>query len=204
MDETSHNQQRRGRGRPRSETAESHTAILEAVYELLQERSVRDLTMEAVARQAGVGKPTLYKWWPTKAALVMALLQERLASAPAPPAADTAEGAIRSSVRLLIGLFNGPFGRIMADLIAEGQSEPALLRELYERHISERRAETVAEVERGKAAGEFAADTDPELLVDAIFGAIYYRLLLRSAPLTGAFGEQIVDQVLRGVRPGGI
>ena len=61
------------------EAAESHAAILDAVYELLQERSVRDLTMEAVAKRAGVGKPTLYKWWPTKAALVLAMFRERIA-----------------------------------------------------------------------------------------------------------------------------
>ena len=66
-------------GRPRSEAAASHARILDAVHALLQETSVRDLTMEAVARRAGVGKPTLYKWWPTKAALVLAMFHERLA-----------------------------------------------------------------------------------------------------------------------------
>jgi len=76
------------RGRPPIEAAESHAAISDAVYELLQERSVRDLTMEAVAKRAGVGKPTLYKWWPTKAALVLAMFRERIAVAlPAPSVA---------------------------------------------------------------------------------------------------------------------
>ena len=69
---------RRSRGRPPGTTAESHALILDAVYELLQERSVRDLTIEAVAKRAKVGKPTIYKWWPTKADLVMAMLLERL------------------------------------------------------------------------------------------------------------------------------
>ena len=66
------------RGRPPSEAAESHAAILDAVYELLQEGSVRDLTMEAVAKRAKVGRPTLYKWWPSKSALVFAMFHERL------------------------------------------------------------------------------------------------------------------------------
>ncbi len=191
---------RRGRGRPRSETAESHGAILDAVYALLQERSVRDLTMEAVAKKAGVGKPTLYKWWPTKAALVLAMLQQRFVSGREPATAGTAEAAIRATVREFIGVFNGPYGKVMAELIAEGQSDPGVLRELYDRHIGARRAETVADVERGKATGEFVADTDPELLIDAIFGALYYRLLLRSAPLTEQFGDRVIEQVLRGVR----
>lgn len=200
MTDLPHNQQRRGRGRPRRATAEAHSAILNAMYELLQERSVRDVTMEAVAKKAGVGKPTLYKWWPTKAGLVMAVLQERVVNGLEPPTLGTAEATIRSTVRGLIGAFNGFFGKVMADLIAEGQSEPAVLQKLYDRHIGPRRAETVAAVERSKATGEFVADTDPEVVIDTIFGAIYYRLLLRSAPLTEEFGEQVVDQVLRGVR----
>ena len=64
------------RGRPPSEMAASHDIIMDAVYALLEEKSVRDLTIEAVAKRAGVGKPTLYKWWPTKATLVLAMLCE--------------------------------------------------------------------------------------------------------------------------------
>ncbi len=192
-------------GRPRRGSAASHAKILDAVHGLLREGSVRDLTMEAVARRAGVGKPTLYKWWPSKGALVMAMFHERL-DPPPPPAggpgrASTAERAIRGKVRRLVGAFNGLFGRVMADLIAEGQSDPAVARDLYDRHVAPRRAATVADVERGKAAGEFAADADAELLVDAIFAPFYYRLLLRSAPLTERYAEALVTQVLRGVRP---
>lgn len=200
MTDMHHNSPRSRRGRPRRATAESHTVILDAVYDLLQGRSVRDLTMEAVAKQAGVGKPTLYKWWPTKAALVMAMLHHRFGGGPEQVAVDTAEAAIRQTVHWLIGAFNGQYGKVMADLIAEGQSEPAVLQELYNEHIRHARAETIAAIERDKAKGTLTADTDPDLLVDAIFGAIYYRLLLRSAPLTDQFGNQVIDQVFRGVR----
>jgi AcrR family transcriptional regulator len=189
------------RGRPRSEAAESHAAILDAVYELLQEGSARDLTMEAVAKRAKVGRPTLYKWWPSKSALVFAMFHERIAgNAPSIPT-GTAEEVIRGKVRGLIRELNGLFGKVMADLIAEGQSEPAILRDLYEQHMRLRRASSVADVERGKAAGEFAADIDPELLIDAIFSPIFIRLLLRYAPLTERYGDELLDQVLRGVRP---
>jgi hypothetical protein len=62
------------------------------------------------------------------------------------------------------------------------------------------RAATVADVERGKADGEFAPNTDPELLIDAIFSPVFFRLLLRHAPLTQRYGDELVDQVLGGVR----
>ncbi len=188
------------RGRPYSETAKSHAAIMDAVYNLLQEKSARDLTLEEVAERAKVGRPTLYKWWPSKAALVFAMFHERLDETSKPPVGKTAEQSVRLKVQHLIREFNGLFGKVMADLIAEGQSEPAVLRELYEQHISLRRASTVADVERGKANGEFRADANPELLIDAIFGPIYFCLLLRHMPLTENYGEELVDQVLRGVR----
>jgi hypothetical protein len=88
----------------------------------------------------------------------------------------------------------------MADLIAEAQSDPAIMKELYDRHISLRRASSIADIERGKKAGEFREDVDSELLVDSIFAPLYYRMLLRQMPLTQQYGDQLIDQVLKGVR----
>src|SRR2546427_8631108 len=190
------------KGRPPSEMAASHDAIMDAVYALLQKKSVRDLTMEEVAKRAKVGKPTLYKWWPTKATLVLAMLCERMAPSLAMPTVLTAEESLRLRVRRLIDAFNGPFGKIVAGLIAEGQSEPAILQEFFNRWVSPRRNATIADLQRGKNAGELRSETEPELLNDAIFGAIYYRLLLRSGPLTRRFGEELVEHVLRGQRAG--
>jgi len=190
------------KGRPPSEMAASHAAIMDAVYALLQETSVRDLTMEAVAQRARVGKPTLYKWWPTKATLVLAMLCERMAPNLAMPTVLTAEESLRLRVRRLIDAFNGPFGKIVAGLIAEGQSEPAIRQEFFDRLVGPRRTATIADLQRGKNAGELQSDTDPDLLNDAIFGAIYYRFLLRAGPLTRRFGEELVEQVIRRHRSG--
>src|SRR5580692_628338 len=107
------------RGRPPSDAAESHAAILDAVYELLQEGSARDLTLEAVAKRAKVGRPTLYKWWPSKSALLFALFHERLDRNDAIPMTGTAEEVIRGKVRRLIRELNGLFGKVLVDLIAE-------------------------------------------------------------------------------------
>src|SRR6184192_4097255 len=190
------------KGRPPSEMAASHAAIIDAVYALLQEKSVRDLTMEEVARRARVGKPTLYKWWPTKATLVLAMLCERMAPNLEKPTGLSAEESLRLRARRLIDAFSGPFGKIVAGLIAEGQSEPAVLQEFFDRWVSPRRNATIADLQRGKDAGELRSETEPELLNDAIFGAIYYRMLLSSGPLTRRFGEDLVEQVIRGHRSG--
>src|SRR6201984_1392106 len=90
------------KGRPPSEMAASHAAIMDAVYTLLQENSVRDLTIEDVAKRARVGKPTLYKWWSTKATLVLAMLCERMAPNLEKPTALTAEKSLRLRVRRVI------------------------------------------------------------------------------------------------------
>jgi AcrR family transcriptional regulator len=190
------------KGRPPSEMAASHAAIMDAVYALLQEKSVRNLTMEEVAKRARVGKPTLYKWWPTKATLVLAMLCERMAPNLEKPTVLTAEESLRFRVRRLIGAFNGRFGKIVSGLIAEGQSEPAIRQAFFDRWVSPRRTATIADLQRGKNTGELRSDTEPDLLNDAIFGAIYYRFLLRSAPLTRRFGEELVEQVIRGYRSG--
>jgi AcrR family transcriptional regulator len=188
------------KGRPPREMAASHAAIMDAVYALLQKKSVRDLTMEEVAKRAKVGKPTLYKWWPTKPTLVLAMLCERMAPNLEKPTVLTAEASLRLRVRRLIDAFNGPFGKIVAGLIAEGQNEFAIREAFFERWVSPRRAATIADLQRGKNAGELRSDTEPDLLNDAIFGAIYYRFLLGSGPLTKRFGEELVEQAIRGHR----
>jgi AcrR family transcriptional regulator len=188
-------------GRPKSEAADSHDAILDAVYALLQETSVRQLTMEAVAKRAGVGKPTLYKWWPSKGALVFAMFHERMASTTPPTSTNlTFEEAIRARVVRLIAEFRGVFGKVMAELIAEGQSDPAVLQELFDRHIAIRRGQVVADIERAKANKELRSEVNAELLVDQIFGPIYYRLVLRLRPFDMAWGEALIDQVFAGAR----
>ena len=124
----------------------------------------------------------------------------KASDAPASSVAATAEEALRSRVKHLIAQCNGLFGKVVADLIAEGQADPSILKELYESHIRPRRASTVADIERGMASGELVAGTDPELLMDAIFAPIYIRLLLRHTALTQVYGKRLIDQALLGTK----
>jgi AcrR family transcriptional regulator len=192
------------KGRPPSDRATSHAVIMDAVYSLLQKKSIRDLTMEEVAKRAKVGKPTLYKWWSTKAALVLAMLCERMAPTLEKPSDLTAEESLQFRVRTLIDAFGGPFGKIVAGLIAEGQSDPAIRQAFFDRWVSPRRAATIADLQRGKNTGELRSDTEPDLLNDAIFGAIYYRFLLGLTPFSKRFGEELVEQAIRGNRAGNL
>ena len=190
----------RRRGRPSAAAAVAHDRVIEAVFGFLQERPLRELTMDAVAKRAGVGKPTLYRWWPTRNALVLAMVSERLVlDGEASPHAS-AEVKLRSRVERIVSQYGGTFGRIMAGLIGESQSDPEFRRELFDSQIRLRRQATIAEIEHGKNEGEFRADLDAGLLVDLVFGAIYYRLLLGSAPLDAEFSQRLVELVLLGAR----
>lgn len=182
-------------GRPPSTSAAAHDVILTAVYELLQTTTVRDLTIEAVARHAKVGKPTIYRWWKSKTALVLAMFDERVVPELDVPHPASLEASIREKVQRLISVFNGFAGKVIAGLIAEGQSEPEILRELNAGYINRRREETIADIRKAQAAGAFPDERDPELVVDAIFGSIYFQLLVKQRPLTPAYGKALMDHI---------
>jgi len=194
---------RTARGRPPASAATAHDAILDAVHALLQRKSVRDLTIEEVAKRAGVGKPTIYRWWPSKAALVMDMFEERVAPQFRVSDAGTAEATIRRHVTLLIRLLNGFFGKVSAEIIAEAQSDPDVLREYRRRYVLKRRAVSHSVIQRGKASGELREDMDAELLIDMVYAPIYYRLLVGHEKLDQRFGDALVDCVMASAKSHG-
>ncbi len=187
-------------GRPKSTAASAHGAILSAVFDLLQTVPVRDLTIEGVARQAGVGKPTLYKWWGTKGDLILAMLNERVTATLDPPGGLSLEDSVRYKARRLVDAFNGFFGTVLAGLIAEAQSDVELRRKINERYILPRRAGTIADIRRAQAEGRLSALADPDILVDQVFGSIYFHMLTRVRPLTHDYADQLVDAAFAGLR----
>src|SRR5262249_31991711 len=109
----------RGPGRPRSESARE--AVLAGTVRLVEEGGYGALTMEAIARRAGVSKQTTSRWWPAKAEVVLEALDE-LSSAIAPaPRGDSLESELRPFLRRTVGGARGPRGRLLAGLMAEAQ-----------------------------------------------------------------------------------
>jgi AcrR family transcriptional regulator len=189
------------RGRRRSDR--SHQAIITATQELLVERGYRALTIEGVAARAGVGKQTIYRWWPSRAALVLEaylLGSDRVQF----PSADS--GSTREDVRALITwladvLAEPTGGRVVAGLIGDLQHDPDLAEGFHQDVVPARRQAMLAALERGRERGEIRADADIELAVDALHGAVFYRLLLSGQPLDAAFAGRLADQILDGLAP---
>jgi AcrR family transcriptional regulator len=186
------------RGRRRSER--SHEAILAATRELLVERSYRELTIEGIAARAGVGKQTIYRWWPSKAALVLeAYLTGAEAVSPPEEQATT-----REDVRVLLGwliavLAQPTGGHVVAGLVGDLQHDADLAEGFHRDVVPARREAMLAALERGRERGEISADADLELAVDALHGAVFYRLLLSGEPLDAAFADSLAAQTLSGL-----
>jgi AcrR family transcriptional regulator len=187
---------RRMPGRPRSE--DSRKAILRSTLKLLQETGFPDLSIEAIAADADVGKATVYRWWPNKAALVADAFSSSADEELRFP--DT--GSVRSDVSIqmkrLVRVLRGRRGRIVAALIGGGQSDPELIEAFRDRFMMPRRQEAYGILRRGIARGELPKELDLDLALDTLYGALYMRFLIRQTGLTEEYVDEVVSLVLDG------
>jgi AcrR family transcriptional regulator len=184
----------RRRGRPRS--PETHRAIIEATLELLEGQGYEATTIEGVAARAGVGKQTIYRWWPTRAALVMEAYEARVLTRTLEP--DT--GSLRRDVCLALPHIAGVFrttgaAGIVTRLAAESHQDRDL-REAFQRFMENRRAMMRRILQRGRDRGELAPEADLELLIDLLYGPLLFRALISGGPLDPAQVDSLTDAVL--------
>jgi AcrR family transcriptional regulator len=185
-------------GRPRD--ARRDEEILEAVLRLLEHTSYSELTIAAIARSAGVGKPTLYLRWPSKAAVVAEAVVRVLSADPFPDRGDVRSDLV-AGLRDMIHLFNTTgAGRVLPGLVADLHDDPDLLAAFSERYFLPRRRSARAALERGVARGELAEELDLELIVDLLVGPVYYRLLARGEKIEIS-AEDLTTAVLRAAAP---
>lgn len=182
-------------GRPRSETTRRN--ILRATIRLLEHGTVQSLTIEAIAREAGVGKATIYRWWDSKALVVIdAFIDHHIVRTPMPrdlPPAD----ALAIHFAALVHEYAGWSGRIVAQIIAEGQADPAVLREFRERFHYGRRAVVREVLDLWRREGNIPTPSDIEVLSDLIYAPVYMRLLVGHAPLDDTFIRSHLSYVYR-------
>ena len=181
-------------GRPRS--AESQQAILTAAWQLLKTCSLRKLSIEAIAREANVGKTTIYRWWPSKTAVVVdSFLTQVEASLPFPNT-ETAAESLMLQMQQVARVLSGDVGRIVAQIVAEGQCDSEALESFRDRFLNPRRTAARQVILQGNESGEFAPDLDADLAMDILYGPIYYRLLVKHLPLDEAFASALPKQAV--------
>ena len=190
----------RRRGRPRSEKA--RRAILKAAQALLADGGLGAVTMEAVAARAGVGKPTVYRWWPDRHAVAMAALMETGPDDPVRRGGRSAIAALRAQLRAIAKRFATTTGRHVASMIAAAQTESELSKAFRNHFVLARRAEGKALLERAMQNRDVRGDLDVEVALDQLYGPLFFRLLMGHAPLDEAFVDAVLDQALRGMHAG--
>jgi AcrR family transcriptional regulator len=192
---------RRNKGRPRS--ARTEEAILAAAAELLNESGLTAMTMEEVAARAGVGKASIYRRWHSKGALALdAFLREFLEGQPVRDT-GTLRGDLIAAVRDWIRTVNGTAaGRILSGVIAEVQNDPRLAAEWRERFVGRVREERRPLLDRAVARGEIPPGSDPDLLLDMLYGPLYHRYLHGHLPLDDRFARGVATMVAAAAAAG--
>jgi AcrR family transcriptional regulator len=185
------------RGRPRS--IETTNAILESAYALMAATGLAATTIDAVARHSGVSKMTIYKWWPSREALLIdAFLHRAALMLPLPPASSgTPAARARRHAAAYTEALQGEFGKVQLAVISECISRTGSAELFYARYLQFRRDALVAMIAEGQQDGSIQAAAPPEELYDAIYGGLFYRYIFGIAPLTPAYARDLVDLVLR-------
>jgi len=183
-------------GRPRSEAAEQ--AIIEATLDVFAEQGFEGVCVELVAARAGVGKATIYRRWPNKEELLLAALGSLKSPYPEPEG-----GSVRDDLLAIVGVMcadkaDPRKARRYALLLGEGEKYPRLMAR-YKAEVVEPRREMIRIViRRGIETGELRPDTDVEISMLTLTGAIMAQEKSAAGTLDGDFAARLVDGLLLG------
>ena len=185
------------RGRPRS--VETSNAILESAYVLMASTGLAATTIDAIARHSSVSKMTIYKWWPSREALLIdAFLRHAAQMLPLPPESSGSPAArARRHATAYAEALQGEFGKVQLAVISECISKTGSAELFYARYLQFRRDSLVRMIAAGQNDGSILAEGPPEDLYDAIYGGLFYRYVFGIAPITPGYARNLVDLVLR-------
>lgn len=190
----------RRRGRPRNEGL--RRTILRAAAELLEERGVDGVTIEAIAERAGVGKQTIYRRWSSRAAVLV----EAFLSHDDSLETVSEAGSLRRDLALFASAVAASAARehlrrSVAGLVAASHADPEVGRLFRERFVAPSRLALRTVLERAVSRGELDPDLDAEVVLDALLGAIWYRALISGGRLDDAYAESLAAALTAGLAP---
>lgn len=191
---------RRGRGRGRRPADEVRADVLRAAGRLLLAEGMATFGFERVARESGVSKTTLYKWWPSKGALALEAYFHAVRQTLAFPDTGDIRADLLSQLRAFVELMTKtPGGRILAELIGQSQTDAQLASAYRELYSSGRRRLAEERLRRAQEVGQLRAEVDVKVVVDQLWGAVYHRLLIPDEPVDEEFVVALVDNLLSGI-----
>lgn len=189
------------RGRPRSEAVER--AIVEGVMKLLEEGvPLAELSIERIARTAGVGKATIYRRWSGKEELFVDVIRSAEPPDPELPGTSMRDDLVALLEQLRQRGLMTRSSALLHSVFAQMKSSPKVWEAYHTIVVTPRRQKQYGILRRGQANGELRTDLDVGLLNDLIVGPMLFRTIMQpDADLPEGLSEQIVDSVLEGLRP---
>jgi AcrR family transcriptional regulator len=181
-------------GRPRSET--SKNAILNATIHLLEQADYASLTIEGIAANAGVSKATIYRWWNNKTALVLDAFLMVIEPVAQFPETATVREKFLHQLQVLSNVFNSRLGRTMLSIITENEPESEIVKSFQQLYISPRREYAKSILEKSVALGEINSVIDLDIVLDMLYGPVYFRVLISKKTLDREYSETLVDHMM--------
>ncbi|MFI1992048.1 TetR/AcrR family transcriptional regulator [Actinoplanes sp. NPDC020271] len=189
---------------PARRSERSRKAILDATLALLHEAGYPDLTVEAIAARAGVGKQTIYRWWSGRGAVVLDALVEQMSAAGPPVLPDSGdlEADLRAVVRAIVAELADP--RLSATtraLTIETLSSETLAEHVRDRLLRPQLDAIKARLRSARETGQLRVGIDLDQAVELLIGPMYHRWMLRTGPLTDEYADGIVDLAMVALQP---
>jgi AcrR family transcriptional regulator len=184
-------------GRPRSEQAEQ--AIIEATLDLFAEKGFEGVCVELVAARAGVGKATIYRRWPNKEELLLAAFASLKSPFPEPEGVSVRDDLLAMVEVMCADKADPRKARRYALLLGEGEKYPRLMARYKETVVQPRRDAMRAVIRRGIETGELRPDTDVEIAMLSLTGAIMSKEKSEDGTFDGDFAARLVDGLLLGL-----
>ena len=178
--------------------------MLDAALRLARRDGYAAVTVKGIAQEAGVGRQTVYRWWASRAAVLLEAVGELARGTVAPEPSRDAAADLRALLRSTFALAED-VGRVVVGLMADASGDPEFLAALQEGLLGPRRAVVDEILERGRRAGQFGDAFDTALVTDMIWGTMWYRLLSRHAPVDARLADELTGAAARllGAHPEG-
>lgn len=180
-------------------SATAHHAILEAAWDEAIEKGYAGLTVEGIAARAGVGKQTLYRWWPSKAAVLLEAVNTKGQSTADFPDTGDIVADLGGQLAGVAEFLAADGGAVHRALLAAAQSDAELAGEIRRQVIEPRTQACVQRLAKAQADGQLRSDVDPLDIVELAYGPLYYRLILGTRPLSAPAIRLQLQRLLEGL-----
>jgi AcrR family transcriptional regulator len=181
------------RGPKRDHDAEQR--ILDATRDLICARGASGITINEIIAKAGVGRQTIYRWWPSKAAVVYATLEREISTASPPPNTGTTFGDIQTQMQRVAKLMSSHMGAIVKELLAESFSNHEIAEQFRTQFFAGRREPAARTIREGIARGDLRPDLEIEVALDLLYSPLWLRMIIGHQPITPSAVDELLNQV---------